>query len=242
MVTGELPFGVADPVRSMMLKLRNELPAAKVLAPDLSERVDWAIRRAMSADPNQRPASCREFVEDLTGQSTRMDEEPAPPAESGNLWHAVYNDTGRLPHTASGTADELRKMIQGGGCGELGDVRLSRSPEGPFSPLDQFPEFRDLVVQPASGPALSPASAANLAKRSDLVQGGERVIETAPARAPVVEDVHVSIPMQPKQKKNKQHSDSRAQELLRILLILILGVSTAFLAVKFLFPLLHSLR
>jgi eukaryotic-like serine/threonine-protein kinase len=251
MVTGQLPFGVADPVQSMMRKLRNELPAASTLAPALSERVDWAIRRAMSADPNQRPGSCREFVEDLTGQSTRMDDEPDASAdgqgegEADTTWYAVYNDTDGLPHTASGTAVELRDVIKGGACGPLDEVRLSRSPEGPFSPLDGFPEFRDLVVKPGSGPPLSPASAANLAKRNPLNQGRERVIDPAPAAqnsGPVVEDLHLSIPVKPKKKKKKRRQEPRSQEIMRILVILVLGVATAVLAVKYLFPLLPPLR
>jgi serine/threonine protein kinase len=70
LVTGRLPFGVDDPVRTMQRKLRNELTPPRQLAPDLSERTDAAIRRATSADPEQRPATCREFVEDLLRQGT----------------------------------------------------------------------------------------------------------------------------------------------------------------------------
>ena len=54
-----------------MKKIQNELTPPRELVPSLSERLDWAIRRAMSAEPDQRPTSCREFVEDLTGHSTR---------------------------------------------------------------------------------------------------------------------------------------------------------------------------
>src|SRR5262249_12482852 len=65
-VTGELPFKSCGPLDAWMKKIHNELPPARQLAPELSERTDWAIRRAMSANPEDRPASCREFVEDLT--------------------------------------------------------------------------------------------------------------------------------------------------------------------------------
>src|SRR5262249_3054930 len=71
MVTGELPFKSCGPPDAWMKKIHNELKPAREVVPTLSERIDWAIRRAMSADPNQRPAACREFVEDLTGHSTR---------------------------------------------------------------------------------------------------------------------------------------------------------------------------
>ena len=73
MVTGELPFKSTGPLDAWMKKINNELTAAaQGGSRTLSERVDWAIRRAMSADPDQRPAICREFVEDLTGHSTRQ--------------------------------------------------------------------------------------------------------------------------------------------------------------------------
>jgi tRNA A-37 threonylcarbamoyl transferase component Bud32 len=66
-VTGELPFparGVAGVLRK---KLNDELVAPGKLAPSLSERVDWAVRRAMRANPAERHASCQEFANALTG-------------------------------------------------------------------------------------------------------------------------------------------------------------------------------
>src|SRR4029077_1184290 len=71
MVTNELPFRSNGPLDAWMKKIQNDLTPPRQLVPLLSERVDWAIRRAMSADPDRRPTSCREFVEDLTGHSTR---------------------------------------------------------------------------------------------------------------------------------------------------------------------------
>ena len=52
MVTGEVPFENASPLDCWMKKIRNEFPPPQELNPALSERVDWAIRRAMSADPD----------------------------------------------------------------------------------------------------------------------------------------------------------------------------------------------
>src|SRR5207253_678574 len=71
MVTGELPFKSSGPLEAWMKKINNELVPARDLVPDITERVDWALRRAMSVDKDDRPGSCREFVEDLTGHSTR---------------------------------------------------------------------------------------------------------------------------------------------------------------------------
>src|SRR5205807_7573730 len=51
MVTGELPFKACGPLDAWMKKINNEITAPRDLMPGLSERVDWAIRRSMSADP-----------------------------------------------------------------------------------------------------------------------------------------------------------------------------------------------
>ena len=45
-----------NPLDCWMRKIKNEFPPPKDLNPALSDRVDWAIRRAMSAEPSQRPA------------------------------------------------------------------------------------------------------------------------------------------------------------------------------------------
>src|SRR6266404_2828376 len=72
-VTGESPFQSAEPLDAWMKKVKNDIVPASKLAPNLSQRAAWAIRRAMNPDSSQRPRSCREFIEDLTGQS-----EPSP--------------------------------------------------------------------------------------------------------------------------------------------------------------------
>ena len=82
---------------------------SRQLVPTLSERIDWAIQRAMSADPETRPASCREFVEDLTGKSTRK---VAAIEKSGrgkqNIWYLVYIDEEDVPHTLKGTVAAIK--------------------------------------------------------------------------------------------------------------------------------------
>jgi serine/threonine protein kinase len=176
MVTGELPFGVSDPVQVMMRKLKNELPPPRQTVPGLSERVDWAIRRAMSADPNQRPASCREFVEDLTGQSTRMDADDDPEHDGEDVWYMVFTDDEAMVRTTSGDTTTMRQSLTDGQLGTPEAVRGSRSKLGPFEPLHTFPEFRDLVVQPAPGPPLSEKSSANFQKMGGLSNNGNDTI------------------------------------------------------------------
>ncbi|MCI0456530.1 MAG: protein kinase, partial [Gemmataceae bacterium] len=67
-VTGELPFHAKNMTGTLKKKLNNEL-APRQLVPELSERVEWAIRRAAHADPDRRYASCLEFIQALTAET-----------------------------------------------------------------------------------------------------------------------------------------------------------------------------
>lgn len=249
MVTGELPFGVADPVQAMTRKLKNELPPPRQLNPALSERVDWAIRRAMSADPQKRPGSCREFVEDLTGQSTRPDSETYFEAHDEDMWYLVYADRDGLARTHSGTTQSMRVLLKQGQFGALAAVKGSRSKIGPFEPLDSYPEFRDLVVEPAPGPPLSEMSTANLAKLGRLHQaaahtasGGGKVAVAAPTpapppavSAPPADMPHFRIPDAPGVSRKEL-----AFDWLRNLAIILLTMMATLLAVRYLLPLLQQ--
>jgi serine/threonine protein kinase len=151
MVTGDLPFKSCGPLDAWMKKIHNELAPAREILPTLSERTDWAIRRAMSSDPNLRPGSCREFVEDLTGHSTRR----LAPLDTGadnvpqDLWFLVYKDESGVVHTVKGSMNGIRRSLKEGLLGDASNVRASRSKTGPFESLRKHPEFRDLVVEPA---------------------------------------------------------------------------------------------
>src|SRR5262249_17763542 len=93
MITGTVSFENATPLEGWMRKTRTEFPAPKDRTPAPSDRVDWAIRRAMSAEPDRRPTSCREFREDLTGQSRSAAHRPAAPAvAAADIWYMVYKD------------------------------------------------------------------------------------------------------------------------------------------------------
>jgi serine/threonine protein kinase len=150
MVTGELPFKSCGPLDAWMKKVHNELKPPRDVVPALSERTDWAIRRAMSADPALRPTSCREFVEDLTGQSTRKVAAPAAQdSQAPDLWYLVYKDEQGVTHTVKGTTDGIRRSLREGLLGDAGNVRACRSKSGPFELLRTFPEFRDMVLMPS---------------------------------------------------------------------------------------------
>jgi serine/threonine protein kinase len=155
-VTGQLPFAATNLVDCCVRKMQNNLAPPRELNPDLSERLDWAIRRAMNADPAGRPASCVEFVEDLTGRSAKI-----PGASKrgmrADLWHVLYEGADGTSQQASGPQHDIRGSIQDGLLGNAGNVRVSASRDGPFEPLRNVAEFRDLVV---SVPARSNAEAA----------------------------------------------------------------------------------
>jgi hypothetical protein len=126
----------------------------------------------MSADPNQRPATCREFVEDLTGNnaavhgppSTAVPQVPLPgapttsdPTPSPNsaaledvLWYMVYKGPDGQPHTVKGLTSSIRDNLRRGALGDPGTIMVSKTKTGPFSPLKQTVEFRDLLVSPAT--------------------------------------------------------------------------------------------
>jgi hypothetical protein len=83
-VTAQVPFEGSSNLAILKKKLHNDLTPPRQLTPKLSLHVDLAIRRAMRADPTQRPASCREFLASLT-QPMVLADAPARPAEPAAL-------------------------------------------------------------------------------------------------------------------------------------------------------------
>ena len=157
MVTGELPFRSNGPLDAWMKKINNELVPPRQLATDLPERTEWAILRAMSPEKEERPTSCREFVEDLTGHSTRRLPTTDSSAPIHELWYLVYRDDEGTTHTVKGTTSAIRRSLKEGLLGDASNVRAARSKVGPFDALRGHPEFRDLVVS-AAAPAAADSS------------------------------------------------------------------------------------
>lgn len=156
MVTGQLPFKSTGPLDAWMKKIQNELTPPRQVVPGLSERIDWAIRRAMSADPEMRPGTCREFVEDLTGHTTRKVGSTTGPGAGQDLWYLQYENEEGETQLVKGPVTAIRRSLKEGLLGDASNVRASRNKTGPFEPLRTYPEFRDMVIEPA--PANIPAS------------------------------------------------------------------------------------
>jgi serine/threonine protein kinase len=83
-VTGDLPFWGKTNLNILKKKMGNDIVAPILREPNLSPRVDAAIRKAIRAKPEERHASCLEFIADLTASapltkaaSTPVDVAPA---------------------------------------------------------------------------------------------------------------------------------------------------------------------
>ena len=172
MVTGELPFRSNGPLDAWMKKIHNELLPPRQLVPGLSERVDWAIRRAMSADPDKRPNSCREFIEDLTGHSTRRLPAVDSSTPQQELWYLVYKDETGAPHTVKGTMSAVRRSLKDGLLGDASNVRASRDQGRPvrvvarLSGVSRFGD-RGGAIECAAGAVAAPVDCADRRNGAD---------------------------------------------------------------------------
>jgi serine/threonine protein kinase len=75
-VTGEMPFHAKTPLAILTRKERESL-SARAVVPELSPRLDAAVRSALQSNPELRPASCLEFFKLLTARP-RFDGTPVP--------------------------------------------------------------------------------------------------------------------------------------------------------------------
>lgn len=66
-VTGQVPFA-GKGLSPLKKKMNDDLTPPRKLIPALSEQVDLAIRRAVRSDPEQRFATCQEFLAALAGR------------------------------------------------------------------------------------------------------------------------------------------------------------------------------
>jgi serine/threonine protein kinase len=244
MVTGKLPFGPKDPVQIMMGKLDESFVPPRQLVPGLSARTERAIRRAMSADPLARPASCREFAEDLLGQSTRTASSAVVELPGADIWYVVYADGDGMVRTVCGTTEVIQRALRGGGLGPVSRARASRSKVGPFEPITGFPEFQDLEesatpppstrVRPTIAP--QPQSAASPVDAAYLPPPARP--QAAPPPAPAVSlprrktALEIQLPLMA-----APQADAGPLGWAKTLLIALLTAGVAVLANYYLFPL-----
>src|SRR5262249_36727312 len=172
MVTNELPFRSLGPLDAWMKKVRNELAPVRQRVPELSERIEWAIQRAMDADPQRRPQSCQEFLDDLAGRNPALKPAAAP---APDLWYLVYKDEKGVAHTSKATTTGIRRGLKEGLLGAARTVRVCRTKAGPFEPLRTVAEFRDLFAAPVVPENALPAPSATTAPYQVLRATGARI-------------------------------------------------------------------
>jgi serine/threonine protein kinase len=68
-LTGQVPFAAPTLAAVLNKKLTNEFTPPRKLVPTLSEHIDWAVRRALMADPERRHGSCLELIAALAGEA-----------------------------------------------------------------------------------------------------------------------------------------------------------------------------
>jgi eukaryotic-like serine/threonine-protein kinase len=239
MVTGELPFRSNGPLDAWMKKIQNDLTPPRQLVPTLSERIEWAILRAMSADPANRPSSCREFVEDLTGHSTRRSTTHEATTAAQDLWYLVYKDEAGVTHTVKGTTGAIRRSLRDGLLGDAANIRASRTKVGPFESLRGFPEFRDLAF--ASLPAAAPPSgpSAKASRSADAGTGEGRPKSQAPStpEAEVLPETDSDAPAPHISLEDSGNGSSFSAELLWWIFLVLLAGASAFAAYFYFFRL-----
>ena len=132
-----------------------------------------------------RAENCREFVEDLTGHSTRARITGTQPGlETVHLvdyWYMVYTDDEAVVHTVKGTTNGVRRSLKEGLLGDADQIRIARTKTGPFEAIRHFAEFRDLVVQPSKmSTSLTPTKMKAAAKNKPATSIPEPEAVTSP--------------------------------------------------------------
>jgi serine/threonine protein kinase len=140
MVTGETPFACTSPMEAWMKKVRNELPAPRQILPTLSANLEKALLRAMSNDPNLRPASCTAFARNLTSKVLT----PRPTAMPIDFY-LCYQDSSGQEYAVKQPLPTILQMVKKGVLANARHVVASRSPDGPYLPLNQIPELRQAL-------------------------------------------------------------------------------------------------
>lgn len=239
MVTGELPFGACGPLDAWMRKINNDLAPPRQVNKDLSERLDWAIRRSMSADPAARASNCREFVEDLTGQSTRRLTGTQTDSELKSLWFLVYKDETGVVHTVKGSTSGIRRSLREGLLGDATNIRISRQKDGPFDPLRQHAEFRDLLIEPVA--ATTPNVSKTPVTQPKPSVRMPRPVSPTPIQVATPTLTHASAHTPQDAPVIRLHAPQESPEWVKLAALIFIAIATG-IAGFFLMPLLTALR
>jgi serine/threonine protein kinase len=190
MVTGKMPFAACAPLDAWMKKVNNDLVPARNIIPDLSERVNGAIHRAMDPEPNDRPSSCQEFIDDLTSATPRKFPIKIKEVAGNDLWYLQYRDEEGKLHMVKGKMSGIRRSLKEGRLGDAVNVVVCRTKTGAFGPLRSYPEFRDLAggdSSTASHRRDTPPSPLNLpSTATDSGMGSDDPISVRETQMPLI--------------------------------------------------------
>jgi serine/threonine protein kinase len=117
-VTGRLPFEGKTPF-VILVKKERETPSVRALVPDLSDRLDAAIRSALCPDPAARPRSCLEFFKLLT----------ARPAFDDGSSDDLPQGVGAAPASGVERRAWVRHELDVGSCGVIDTAVCGGGPE-----------------------------------------------------------------------------------------------------------------
>jgi serine/threonine-protein kinase len=103
LLTGVPPFRRAEAVATLFAHLKDPIPAATGIRPDLPKALDPVLARALAKDPQDRYASCGEFAAELrhavapaSAGPARVASQPAEPEARGVAAEAVTDRASRL--------------------------------------------------------------------------------------------------------------------------------------------------
>jgi hypothetical protein len=111
----------------------------------------------------------------------------------------VYTDDEGEVHEVNGTIKGIRRSLKEGLLGDAENIRVARTKEGAYEPLKHYPEFRDLVLQPAKAaptppPPAKKSSDATAKKPSGSTPVPESGAATAACDAAILRTTSINIP------------------------------------------------
>jgi hypothetical protein len=142
-LTGEVPYPRPGAPAKMYAHLSAELPSARYHRPEVSERLDAVVRRAMAKDPAERQQTAGEFAIETAGAVELSSPLWAMRAHPGTARH--------LDGAADGDFDPARHL-DGAADGRFDPARhFDGAADGRFDPARQFDGGADGRVDPGLG-------------------------------------------------------------------------------------------